>query len=67
MDLGLRTKEYACEQGAGRFLHHNPKPGGGARDWEKIAWPCRLSWDPSLVVWLCDAAQRGSSDEDALA
>ncbi|MEU9184534.1 hypothetical protein AB0D14_08195 [Streptomyces sp. NPDC048484] len=36
VDLGLHalilhTKEYAglCEQYAGRFLHHNPKPGGG--------------------------------------
>src|ERR1051325_4168467 len=35
VDLGLHalilhTKEYAvlCEQYAGRFLHHNPTPGG---------------------------------------
>ncbi|MCT9080868.1 hypothetical protein [Streptomyces fulvoviolaceus] len=50
--LVLHTKEYAelCEPYAGRFLHHNPKPGGGARDSEKIAWLCHSSWDLSLVV-----------------
>ncbi|ATW49409.1 hypothetical protein ACWGJT_06120 [Streptomyces xantholiticus] len=44
VDLGLHglichTKEYAelCETHAGRFLHHNPKPGGGARDPELVA------------------------------
>ncbi|MBC9728463.1 hypothetical protein, partial [Streptomyces sp. TRM68367] len=44
VDLGLHalilhTKEYAelCKRFAGRFLHHNPKPGGGARDPEKVA------------------------------
>ncbi|MFF0505878.1 glycine-rich domain-containing protein [Streptomyces fimicarius] len=44
VDLGLHalilhTKEYAelCERFAGRFLHHNPKPGGGARAPERVA------------------------------
>ncbi|MFM9445305.1 glycine-rich domain-containing protein [Streptomyces acidiscabies] len=44
VDLGLHalilhTREYAdlCEQHAGRFLHHNPKPGGGTRDPETVA------------------------------
>lgn len=48
VDLGLHalilhTKEYAelCERYAGRFLHHNPKPGGGARDPEKVATSAR--------------------------
>lgn len=38
VDMGLHafilhTKEYAsfCETHAGRFLHHNPAPGGGRR------------------------------------
>ncbi|MFJ8931573.1 hypothetical protein ACIRLA_33820 [Streptomyces sp. NPDC102364] len=35
----LHTKEYAaaCDKHAGRFIHHNPKPGGGPRDPEKVA------------------------------
>ncbi|MGW0682852.1 hypothetical protein ACWD2L_05755 [Streptomyces sp. NPDC002754] len=35
----LHTKEYAelCDKYAGRFLHHNPKPGGGGRAPEKVA------------------------------
>ncbi|QIQ03901.1 glycine-rich domain-containing protein [Streptomyces liangshanensis] len=44
VDLGLHalilhTKEYAelCVRHAGRFLHHNPAPGGGARDPERVA------------------------------
>jgi len=44
VDLGLHalilhTKEYAelCEKYAGRFLHHNPKPGAGARDPKTVA------------------------------
>ncbi|MEU8975428.1 hypothetical protein AB0D11_40510 [Streptomyces monashensis] len=44
VDLGLHalilhTKEYAalCEQYAGRFLHHNPLPGGGPRDPKRVA------------------------------
>ncbi|WP_405807804.1 hypothetical protein OG729_22240 [Streptomyces sp. NBC_00210] len=44
VDLGLHalilhTREYAelCETHAGRFLHHNPKPGGGARDPKLVA------------------------------
>ena len=48
VDLGLHalilhTKEYAalCEQHAGRFLHHNPKPGGGGRDPEMVAASAR--------------------------
>ncbi|MFD4144187.1 hypothetical protein [Streptomyces sp. NPDC058572] len=37
--LILHTKDYAelCETHAGRFLHHNPKPGGGARDPKQVA------------------------------
>lgn len=41
--LILHTKDYAelCEQQAGRFLHHNPRPGGGPRDPEKVAASAR--------------------------
>ena len=44
VDLGLHalilhTREYAgiCQGYAGRFLHHNPKPGGGPRDPKIVA------------------------------
>ncbi len=43
VDLGLHafilhTREYAefCQSHAGRFLHHNPAPGGGGRDPEMV-------------------------------
>ncbi|ASQ97889.1 hypothetical protein [Streptomyces sp. 11-1-2] len=43
VDLGLHafilhTKEYRefCHQHAGRFLHHNPAPGGGGRTLEAV-------------------------------
>lgn len=41
--LILHTKEYAqlCERYTGRFLHHNPKPGGGGHDPEKVATSAR--------------------------
>ncbi|MDI3390725.1 hypothetical protein QIS99_31690 [Streptomyces sp. B-S-A8] len=34
----LHTKDYAdfCQQHAGRFLHHNPRPGGGGRTLEAV-------------------------------
>lgn len=34
----LHTKEYAefCDRQAGRFLHHNPRPGGGGRTLEAV-------------------------------
>ncbi len=36
--LILHTKEYAefCQEHAGRFLHHNPRPGGGGRTLEAV-------------------------------
>ncbi|MFG2584089.1 glycine-rich domain-containing protein [Streptomyces malaysiensis] len=43
VDLGLHafilhTEEYAqfCHEHAGRFLHHNPAPGGGGRTLEAV-------------------------------
>lgn len=34
----LHTEDYAafCGQHAGRFLHHNPRPGGGGRTLEAV-------------------------------
>ncbi|SBV03169.1 hypothetical protein YW5DRAFT_07003 [Streptomyces sp. Ncost-T6T-1] len=57
VDLGLHalilhTKEYAAlsERYAGRFLHHNPAPGGGARDLEKVAASARAMKAAGFMV-----------------
>ncbi|GAA3048276.1 hypothetical protein [Streptomyces glomeratus] len=59
VDLGLHalilhTKEYAelRERYAGRFLHHNPTPGGGARNPEKVAASARAMKAAGFMV--CD-------------
>ncbi|MFI5794020.1 hypothetical protein [Streptomyces sp. NPDC051677] len=75
VDLGLHalilhTKEYAglCEQYAGRFLHHNPKPGGGARDPEKVAASARAMKAAGFVVfddlWTVDGTNLAQCDSD---
>lgn len=58
VDLGLHalilhTKEYAelCGQYAGRFLHHNPKPGGGGRDPEMVAATTRAMKAAGFMVF----------------
>ncbi|WAU85577.1 hypothetical protein O1Q96_41295 [Streptomyces sp. Qhu-G9] len=75
VDLGLHalilhTKEYAelCTQHAGRFLHHNPKPGGGARDPEKVAASARAMKAAGFVVfddlWTVDGTNLAQCDSD---
>ncbi|MBQ1091753.1 hypothetical protein [Streptomyces sp. B93] len=75
VDLGLHalilhTKEYAalCEQYAGRFLHHNPMPGGESRDPEKVAASARAIKAAGFVVfddlWTMDGENLGQCDSD---
>ncbi|MFJ1809065.1 MULTISPECIES: glycine-rich domain-containing protein [unclassified Streptomyces] len=68
--LILHTKEYAglCERYAGRFLHHNPKPGGGSRDLEKVAASARAMKAAGFVVfedlWTVDGTNLAQCDSD---
>lgn len=75
VDLGLHalilhTKEYAalCGQYAGRFLHHNPKPGGGARDPELVAASARAVKAAGFMVfddlWTVNAVNLAQCDSD---
>ncbi|MEU9363171.1 hypothetical protein AB0D78_16190 [Streptomyces avermitilis] len=75
VDLGLHalilhTKEYAelCEKYAGRFLHHNPMPGGGARDPEKVAASARAMKAAGFMVfddlWTVNGANLAQCDSD---
>ncbi|MDX2680947.1 glycine-rich domain-containing protein [Streptomyces sp. NY05-11A] len=75
VDLGLHalilhTKEYAslCEQYAGRFLHHNPKPGGGGRDPEMVSTSARATKAAGFVVfddlWTVDGTNLAQCDSD---
>ncbi|MFJ2607444.1 glycine-rich domain-containing protein [Streptomyces sp. NPDC091279] len=75
VDLGLHalilhTKEYAelCERYAGGFLHHNPLPGGGVRDLEKVAASARAMKAAGFVVfddlWTVDGANLANCDSD---
>jgi hypothetical protein len=75
VDLGLHalilhTKEYAalCEQHAGRFLHHNPKPGGGGRDPELVAASARAMKAAGFVVfddlWTVNGENLAQCDSD---
>ncbi|MFB6752288.1 glycine-rich domain-containing protein [Streptomyces sp. NPDC056353] len=75
VDLGLHalilhTKEYAalCERYAGRFLHHNPAPGGGARDPERVASSARAMKATGFRVfddlWTVDGTNLAQCDSD---
>lgn len=75
VDLGLHalilhTKEYAglCERYAGRFLHHNPAPGGGARDSEKVAASAYAMKAAEFMVlddlWTMDGTNLAQCDVD---
>ncbi|RMI90833.1 hypothetical protein BIU87_24995 [Streptomyces sp. ZS0098] len=75
VDLGLHalilhTKEYAalCERYAGRFLHHNPAPGSGARDPEKVASSARAMKAAGFMVfdelWTMDGTSLAQCDSD---
>lgn len=75
VDLGLHalilhTKEYAglCTQYAGRFLHHNPMPGGGGRDPEMVAASAHAMKAAGFVVfddlWTVDGTNLAQCDSD---
>jgi hypothetical protein len=75
VDLGLHalilhTKEYArlCDVYAGRFLHHNPKPGGGARDPQMVAASVQAMKAAGFVVfddlWTVSGENLAQCDSD---
>ncbi|MEU5888377.1 hypothetical protein ABZ835_16280 [Streptomyces sp. NPDC047461] len=75
VDLGLHalilhTKEYAklCERYAGRFLHHNPKPGAGGRDPEKVITSARAMKAAGFMVlddlWTVGGQNLAQCDSD---
>ncbi|MCW8384635.1 glycine-rich domain-containing protein [Streptomyces justiciae] len=75
VDLGLHalilhTKDYAklCERYAGRFLHHNPKPGGGPRDPEMVITSARAMKAAGFMVfdelWMWDGRNLAQCDSD---
>ncbi|WP_210589661.1 hypothetical protein [Streptomyces sp. GESEQ-35] len=75
VDLGLHalilhTKDYAalCYEYAGRFLDHNPKPGGGSRDPEMVAVSARTMKAAGFMVfddlWTVDGTNLGQRDSD---
>ncbi|MFF5567582.1 hypothetical protein ACFY7Z_20990 [Streptomyces sp. NPDC012623] len=74
-DLGLHalilhTKEYAalCDRYAGRFLHHNPMPGGGPRDPKKVAASAHAMKAAGFMVfddlWTVDGTNLAQCDAD---
>ncbi|MEU5664872.1 hypothetical protein [Streptomyces longwoodensis] len=75
VDLGLHalilhTKEYAelCDRYAGRFLHHNPMPGGGPRDPKKVAASAHAMKAAGFMVfddlWTVDGTNLAQCDAD---
>lgn len=75
VDLGLHalilhTREYArlCERYAGRFLHHNPKPGGGPRDLLMVITAARAMKAAGFMVfddlWTVDGTNLAQCDSD---
>ncbi|MEU7422086.1 hypothetical protein [Streptomyces sp. NPDC040750] len=75
VDLGLHslilhTKEYAtlCDRYADRFLHHNPRPGGGPRDPKKVAASAHAMKAAGFTVlddlWTVDGTNLAQCDAD---
>ncbi|WP_406401503.1 hypothetical protein OH805_20775 [Streptomyces sp. NBC_00879] len=75
VDLGLHalilhTKEYSelCEMHAGRFLHHNPKPGGGARVPEMVTASAHAMKAAGFMVfddvWTVNGVSLAQCDSD---
>ncbi|MGW3167114.1 glycine-rich domain-containing protein [Streptomyces sp. NPDC001142] len=68
--LILHTKEYAelCEKHAGRFLHHNPRPGGGPRDPKLVATSAQAMKASGFMVfddlWTVDGENLAQCDSD---
>ncbi|MFB7548860.1 glycine-rich domain-containing protein [Streptomyces sp. NPDC056154] len=68
--LILHTKEYAelCEKHAGRFLHHNPRPGWGPRDPKLVAASAQAMKASGFMVfddlWTVDGENLAQCDSD---
>ncbi|MFF8916820.1 glycine-rich domain-containing protein [Streptomyces sp. NPDC015032] len=68
--LILHTKEYAelCEKHAGRFLHHNPRPGGGPRGPKLVAASAQAMKAGGFMVfddlWTVDGENLAQCDSD---
>ncbi|GGR71186.1 hypothetical protein GCM10010252_06840 [Streptomyces aureoverticillatus] len=75
VDLGvhafiLHTKAYAefCKEHAGRFLHHNPAPGGGCRTLEAVTATAHAIKAAGFLVvdelWTVNGASAAQCDAD---
>ncbi|PNG97873.1 hypothetical protein SMF913_13898 [Streptomyces malaysiensis] len=75
VDMGLHafilhTKAYAqfCDQHAGRFLHHNPAPGGGGRTLEAVTTTAHAMKAAGFMVfddlWTVNGESAAQCDSD---
>lgn len=66
----LHTKDYAdfCQQHAGRFLHHNPRPGGGGRTLEAVQTSAHAMKAAGFLVlddlWTVNGENAAQCDSD---
>ncbi|WP_064457001.1 glycine-rich domain-containing protein [Streptomyces hygroscopicus] len=75
VDMGLHafilhTKAYGefCDQHAGRFLHHNPAPGGGGRTLEAVTASAHAMKAAGFMVfddlWTVNGENAAQCDSD---
>ncbi|WP_075738543.1 hypothetical protein [Streptomyces acidiscabies] len=68
VDFGLHALILHTKEHAGRFLHHNPKPGGGPRDPEHIAASAHAmkaaGFRVSDDLWTVDGTNLANCDSD---
>jgi hypothetical protein len=75
VDMGLHafilhTKAYGefCDQHAGRFLHHNPAPGGGGRSLEAVTTSAHAMKAAGFMVfddlWTVNGENAAQCDSD---
>lgn len=66
----LHTADYRAfsDEHAGRFLHHNPRPGGGGRTVEAVTATARAMKSEGFMVfddlWTVDGANAAQCDAD---
>lgn len=66
----LHTADYRefCEKHAGRFLEHNPRPGGGGRVLEEVTATAHAMKAKGFMVlddlWTVDGASAAQCDSD---
>lgn len=66
----LHTRDYAdfCQKHAGRFLHHNPRPGGGGRTLESVTASAHAMKSAGFLVfddlWVVDGQNAAQCDAD---